>query len=255
MAGATIITVMSPKGGAGKTTIATHLAVALALRHPDDVVIVDLDVAFGDVANALLVDSRTDLRDVAASARRGHDVLDGLQRHESSLRVVPAPEDAIANPATLLGDATTTIAALADRFSFVILDTGAGLDEVTLAAITASTDLVLVAAMDVLAVLALRKALVLLDSLEGADRRRHVVVNRAEANAGIVGDDVEAAIGAPIDARIPADQRVVRATNEGRPLTDGAMAAAIDALLRRIDGDHVPAHISFWRRRMGGVHR
>ncbi len=48
-----LITVLSPKGGTGKTTVATNLATGLARRAPGRVVLVDLDVQFGDVASAL----------------------------------------------------------------------------------------------------------------------------------------------------------------------------------------------------------
>ncbi|MGX1770404.1 AAA family ATPase, partial [Dietzia sp. NPDC055343] len=48
-----VISVLSPKGGVGKTTVATNLAVGLARSAPLSTVLVDLDVQFGDVASAL----------------------------------------------------------------------------------------------------------------------------------------------------------------------------------------------------------
>ena len=50
-----IITILSPKGGAGKTSSATNLAVGLAKRYPREVVLVDLDLQFGDVVGGDLV--------------------------------------------------------------------------------------------------------------------------------------------------------------------------------------------------------
>ena len=48
-----IVTITSPKGGSGKTVVATNLAVFLAKHAPGEVVLVDLDLQFGDVASAL----------------------------------------------------------------------------------------------------------------------------------------------------------------------------------------------------------
>src|SRR5205823_5342863 len=51
-AAAPIIAVLGPKGGTGKTLVATNLAVALAQRDAN-VVLVDLDLQFGDIGLAL----------------------------------------------------------------------------------------------------------------------------------------------------------------------------------------------------------
>jgi pilus assembly protein CpaE len=48
-----VIAVLSPKGGTGKTTVSSNLSLGLAHQHPGEVVIVDLDLQFGDVASAL----------------------------------------------------------------------------------------------------------------------------------------------------------------------------------------------------------
>ena len=61
-----IITVLSPKGGSGKTTVATNLAVALASRYPRQVVLADLDLQFGDVANVLRLSPVTTIADIAS---------------------------------------------------------------------------------------------------------------------------------------------------------------------------------------------
>ena len=60
-----VITVVSPKGGSGKTTVAVNVAIGLARRAPKQVVLLDFDVQFGDCASALglrpdysLVDAR-----------------------------------------------------------------------------------------------------------------------------------------------------------------------------------------------------
>ena len=65
-----VVAVMSPKGGVGKTTVATNLAVGLAKTAPMGVVIVDLDLQFGDVASALNVDPEHTITDAVFGRER-----------------------------------------------------------------------------------------------------------------------------------------------------------------------------------------
>ena len=63
-----IIAVMSPKGGVGKTTITTNLAVGLGKEAPMGVVVVDLDLQFGDVASGLMLEPERTLADAVVGA-------------------------------------------------------------------------------------------------------------------------------------------------------------------------------------------
>ncbi|RZL70525.1 MAG: ParA family protein, partial [Rhodococcus sp. (in: high G+C Gram-positive bacteria)] len=53
-----VVVVLSPKGGVGKTTISTNLAIALSRRAPLDTVIVDFDSQFGDVGSVLNINAQ-----------------------------------------------------------------------------------------------------------------------------------------------------------------------------------------------------
>ena len=222
-----IVVVISPKGGAGKTTVATHLAVGLARRAPGDVVLVDLDVAFGDVAGALLLDPRRHVLDVLD----GLPVDDALRLHPSGLLALLAPEDDIPDPSTVGPHVPALLDRLAERFPTVVVDTGAGLDNVTLAAVGRATDLVVVGAMDVATLLDLRKVLRLLDRA-GATATRHLVLNRADPSLGLDLADVEGTLGLTVDHVIPLDTEVARAVNEGRQVVD------VDALVTRLGAGH-----------------
>src|SRR5205085_5609499 len=52
LASAPLVCILGPKGGTGKTVIATNLAVALA-EQKERVILVDLDLQFGDLGLAL----------------------------------------------------------------------------------------------------------------------------------------------------------------------------------------------------------
>src|SRR5439155_678109 len=84
---------MHQRGGAGVTTLALNLAIALAERHPDDAVLLDLDVLFGHTLLNLRLEARGVLAQVGPNTLRGLD-RGGLEhyliKHASSLRIFPA---------------------------------------------------------------------------------------------------------------------------------------------------------------------
>lgn len=242
-----VVVVLSPKGGAGKTTVATNLAVGLARRDPRQVVLVDLDVAFGDVATALLLDPRRSVLD----ALSGAPLDDVLVAHPSGLQVLLAPEDEIPDPAATAPGVPALLDELASGFRTVVVDTGAGLDDVTLAAVAAATDLVLVGAMDVATLLDLRKVLRRLDAT-GSAVPRHLVLNRADESLGLDLADAEGATGLPVAVVVPLDHVVARTTNEGRQVVGdsggGAAAAAFDELVERFArGEQPLGRFRAWR--------
>ena len=217
-----VITVVSPKGGAGKTAVATNLAVGLARVTPNEVVIVDLDLQFGDVSNALRL---TPERTVADMVPAG-DSLDAttvkafLTPHPSGCFVLCAPNspaEADDVKPQLLGSA---IDLLAGMFRYVVVDTGAGLDEATLTAIEHSTDLVLVSATDVASARGLRKGVEVLDMLGFTAQRRHFVLNRSDARVGITIQDIEATVGLDVACTVPSARSVPTSMNQGSPILE-----------------------------------
>lgn len=215
-----IITVLSPKGGSGKTTVASNLAVGLAMAEPNQVAIVDLDLQFGDVSASLGLTPQHTLVD----ALRSPGQLDGmalksfLTAHHTDLWALCGPESPVDGEAVKPEQARQIIQTLSDEFSHVVIDTGAGLDEHALAALEASTDLVLVCAMDVTSVRSLRKEIAALDQLGMTHQRRHLVINRADSKVGLDLRDVEASLEMPVDVALSSSRSVPLSLNQGLPL-------------------------------------
>ena len=143
-----VTAVYSPRGGAGVTTLAISLAVALAERHPDDTVLLDLDVLFGHVVSNLWLKPRGVLGQTAASTLLGLD-RSGLDYyllpHSSSLRVFPSatrPEEGQTITAEHVRAAVT---ALRRHFGHIVLDLPHAFSEVTLAGLELADHVLLVA--------------------------------------------------------------------------------------------------------------
>src|SRR5205814_5431400 len=120
-----VTAIYSPRGGAGVTTLALNLSLALADQHPDDTVLLDLDVLFGHTLANLWLEPRGVLAQVAPVTLRNLD-RQGLDfyllRHTSSLRIFHAatrPEEG----QTITGDhIRTAVTTLRRHFGHVVLD-------------------------------------------------------------------------------------------------------------------------------------
>ena len=161
-----LIMVLSPKGGAGKTTIASNLAVGLAMRAPKQVVLVDGDLQFGDVGNALRLLAETTVRDaIAGGLHDATEVKVHLTPHRSGLFALCAPEvPGVADEITAQAF-SKAVTLLHQEFKYVIVDTDPGLGERTLTVMDNATDIVFVAATDVASVRGLHKTIDALDRI------------------------------------------------------------------------------------------
>ncbi|WP_206446197.1 AAA family ATPase [Agrococcus sp. KRD186] len=215
-----VLTVLSPKGGAGKTTVAVNLAIGLAGAGVGPVVLVDLDVQFGDVATALNIDPEFTLEDVVrgAALRDPIALKTHLSRHESGLSVVCAPESAAVADTITPEQVGALLQMLATQFRFVVVDTAAGLNATTLAALDQTTDPLLLSTLDVMGGRGLRKEMSTLRELGMLTSARQVVLNFADPRSGLSVADVESTIQASVDLTLPHSRAVTASMNTGVPL-------------------------------------
>ncbi len=227
-----LIMVLSPKGGAGKTTVASNLAVGLASRAPKEVVLVDGDLQFGDVGNALRLLADSTIKDAIAGGL--HDVTEvkvHLTPHRSGLFALCAPENpGVADEITTQAFARA-VSMLADDFRFVVVDTDPGLGERTLTVMDYATDLVFVAATDVASVRGLSKTIHALDNIGMTNHQRHFVLNRSDAKVGLDIDDIAATIGMEPDVLVPSSRTLPVSMNQGTPVLEMQEASPATAPL------------------------
>lgn len=234
-----VITVLAPKGGAGKTAVATNLGVALAARDQGNVAIVDLDLTFGDVGQTLGLRPDHTIADLATTqggvtATTVKVFLTSRGERTYVLCAPDTPEMGEKVPEFVI---ERTIRLLAGEFEFVVIDTSAGLSEVTLAAIEQSSDLILLCDLSVSALRGLQKEIEALDVLGLHTATRHFVLNRADSRVDITPDQAAAIVRMPIDVEIPSSRAVPLAMNHGVPVVEEAprtpVARALDSLADR----------------------
>ena len=216
-----IITVFAAKGGCGKTTFAVNLGVVLARGTGYSVCVVDLDLAFGDVAISVQLDPARTIVD--ALPMTGHLDTTGaaslLTRYRPGLEMLLAPVtpgDAEKVPPALVAE---LLGVLRGMFDYVVVDTPAQFSEHVLTAMDASAHHVLLTTPDVSALKNLRVTLDMLDLLSYPREIRSVLLNRSDSKVGLSLEDVERAVRCPIAAHVPSSRAVPISINKGTPIT------------------------------------
>src|SRR5947207_6363080 len=231
-----IVTVFSPKGGTGKTVMATNLATACAKFEGRKTLLLDLDLQFGDAAIMLGVEPEKTIFDlVVAPGELDSEKLSGYTTHHPcGLEILPAPlrpEDAElvteAKLARLLDVASHS-------YDAIVVDTSPFFHGPMLATLDRTQDLLLVCGMDVPTVKNVRLGLQTLDLLSFPPDRIKVVLNRSNSNVGIKRGEVERALETKIRFDLPSDRAVPLGVNRGNPVILGAEGSDFAKALRQV---------------------
>jgi pilus assembly protein CpaE len=228
-----IIVVVSPKGGSGKTAVASNLAVALSQRHPGQVVAVDLDVQFGDLGTALALQPERNLAQLALTSELNATTAKLFLTPYDDLFVLAGADNPVEADVVTPAHISAVLPLLAQEFAYVVVDTPAGLDERTLAALEGATDLLAVSSMDVSSIKSLRKALDTLDRI-GVNPTRTFALNRCDAKVALDTADAEEAVGMKAAVRIPSSRDVPTALNIGTPVVKSMPRAEVSKRFQQL---------------------
>ncbi len=224
-----IVTVFSTKGGVGKTVIASNLGVALASELKKRVVLLDLDLEFGDAAIMLKLEPTRTIFDAAqAFDRLDAEMLRGfLTEHSSGLKVLLAPRRSEDAESVTTARISRIIGLLGEIADYVVVDTAGRFDEAVLTAIDRSDKVLAVATMEVPSIKSTKVSLEKLKQLGYSNGGVQLVLNRSDSKVFLEAQEVERAIGGRILARIPSDRAVPRSVNKGVPVVLDAPKSAV----------------------------
>lgn len=221
-----LVTVFSPKGGVGTTTVATNLALIAAEAHPNKVLLIDLDLSFGQVASHLNLQPKQTLLELARDEAALHDA--DLFRtyaihHASGLHILAAPPSPSFAALVSADHVDLALARALEAYEIVVVDAGTALDQ-RLTAIFGLSEAVVIPVLPEIP--ALNSVHILIDQLAETGELGATtvfVLNNAFARDLLKRSDVETALGSKISADLPYDPIVyLKAVNEGNPVVRGA---------------------------------
>jgi pilus assembly protein CpaE len=216
-----VITLFSPKGGVGRTTLAVNLAVALASEMGRSVALVDASLQFGDVGVLLNLNPKSkSIMDVLGDVANGDlDVIDGtLVNHSTGIRVLLAPPSPEMAELVTVDHVRRVVGRLRETHDLVVVDSWPFFQDITLALLDMSDLILGVLTLEITNIKNIRSFLDVAQKLGYAGDKLGLVLNRADSAYGIRVVDVENSIGRKIDHTVVSDGRtVVYALNRGVP--------------------------------------
>jgi pilus assembly protein CpaE len=217
---AKIITVFSTKGGVGKTMISSNLAVYLAKQTKKRVVVLDLDLQFGDVGVMLKLRPEHTIYDcVPLTEELNEEVIEKfLTPHSSGARALLAPLQPEFADLVTTQHLKNVLDALKRYADIIVVDTPASFNDHVLTLLDETDTVLLVATMDIPSVKNVKLCLQTLESLRFPDEKIALTINRADENVGLKQHEIENALEKQAPVIIPTDKRVPLSINHGTPI-------------------------------------
>ncbi|QJW47996.1 response regulator [bacterium BFN5] len=237
-----IITVFSTKGGIGKTTISTNLAVAIAEKTGKNIVVVDADLHFGDVALFMNLLPQKTIADLANEIEhvKAESINQYLTPFNENVKVLPAPFRPEQADIVTASRFSSILSLLRQQFQYVIVDTAPVFNETIRTALDAADQVLIVSALDVPTIKNIKLCLEIMESLQYPEEKIKVILNRANSEGGMEAAEVEEILCCKITATLPSEGKVVvPAVNKGIPFVlshpDTLISESIYELARTVD--------------------
>ena len=216
-----VITIFSNKGGIGKTSISTNLALEIANITKEKVALVDMNFQLGDVATFMDIKPSFDISYVVNNLDGTDDSFleSTLERYRDTSLYILADtpymeqsKDITPNQITKLFDA------LREKFSYVIVDTSNTFDGKTITVLDNTDFIMLVTIVNLPAIRNCQRCLDIFERLGYDKDKTKIVINRYMENDEVTVEDVEKALNKKVYWKIPNNYfTIMSSINKGLP--------------------------------------
>ena len=219
-----ILAVFSNKGGIGKTTLATNLALQLCELTGEKVCLIDLNLQMGDVVTFLDINPSFDIAYVIAHLSRLDEsfLYSSLEKYkDNDLYILADPPDIEQAEEISADDISSLLAFLKTMFNYIVIDTSSSFDIKTLTCLDIADYILLVLMVNLPSIRNCQKCLSLFKRLEYDEDKIKMVVNRYIEDEEISINDVEEALSHDIYWKIPNNYFLVMSSiNKGIPVSE-----------------------------------
>lgn len=237
-----VITFMSFKGGIGKTTFITNLAIKLASKNRK-VAILDFDMAFGDIDIFMNIKNRNTVAELLQEevSPNADTIRKYMSVHSSGVNVLLSPLSPEYADHITSNQVEKIISSLRAYYDYILIDTSLGFNNVNLGCLDLSSQVICVTGMDISTLKRTKKGISIVNSLIGSDKIKLVVAK--EENSRVKIQDVPRALEFPVWFSVPYDSKVaLDAINHGSPIVQGnpfsKVSEAYQNMAEQLDGSN-----------------
>jgi len=231
-----IITVFSPKGGVGVTTLSINLATAIYESKMKPTILMDLDLNAGDVTTFLNMKATYTISDVTTNiSRLDKSFLQGvIQKHASGISVLAEPKKVEEGISISGGEIKKVLGLLKTMYNYIIIDTETLLDRI-MSVIEISDMILLVFVMSLPSITNIQRYLKFFDNRGLGRDKIKLIANRYLKRGDIKTEDAEKALNHPIFWSIPNEyDTAMSCLNRGVPLSIGAPKSELNHNMKEL---------------------
>ena len=225
-----VISVFSPKGGTGCSTIATNLAIALQTGTEARVVLVDGNLQFGDIAVLLNLKPVRTVADLVPHMNEldGELIHSVMLPHSSGIKALLAPPRPEMADLVVPDHMKRILEELKKSFDFIVVDTWTSLHDLVLTIMDVSDRIVLITTPDIPSIKNTKLFFEVTEALGYPPEKVFLTINKVDRRSSIRAEDIETGIKHPVAATLALDERVATpAANQGAPFVFSAANSAI----------------------------
>jgi CRP-like cAMP-binding protein/CO dehydrogenase nickel-insertion accessory protein CooC1 len=253
-----VYAIFSPRGGAGKTTLAINLAAQHAVEQPERTALLDLSLTFGHAAALLDLQPETSLAAVPPETLSDFDrrtLGQYLAEHPTSLQLLVAGTRPEEGELVTAAHVRAALGTMKRQFSATFVDCGSSFDEPTIAALEMADSVIVVCTPELNTLRDVRECQRVFGEIIRLDMKRVCFVfNHNQPFAVLAREQFESALEQAMHFELPhAGEAAYKAANRGEPLVLAHSGSAYSKAIERIRRTLVPAEAKVAARRRFSV--